>query len=306
MSHVATNWAFAQRGLRPAARVVLLYLADRHNPDHGCFPSQDQLAADCEISRSGLNNILDELVAQGLIRRVRRVNPETRKQMSTRYILGFEEEFAQEPCPENGHGLPEKPCPKNPESRVQNLDTNPVKEPVNTTTDFPAKPVSLADRCLSACGPGLSEHSRQVIRQTDHLLQHWLDGGADLDADILPVLQERTASPSGRVIRTWAYFSQAVMARQTRREAQAERLRQKAEKQPGFSRSPESETGVAPASGAGCRSAEARTDRVAWLAERVREKARLPLSSMVSNTERDEMLRRGLVDEAQLRAVQIY
>jgi DNA-binding MarR family transcriptional regulator len=61
MSHKATNWAFQQRGLKPAERVVLLCLADRHNPDHGCFPSQEQLAADCEMSRSGLNVHLDAL-----------------------------------------------------------------------------------------------------------------------------------------------------------------------------------------------------------------------------------------------------
>jgi hypothetical protein len=31
--------------LMPATKLVLWHLCDRHNPDFGCFPSQDQLAA---------------------------------------------------------------------------------------------------------------------------------------------------------------------------------------------------------------------------------------------------------------------
>ena len=46
MSHKATNWAIQQRGLSPVTKLVLWYLCDRHTPDFGCYPSQDQLAAD--------------------------------------------------------------------------------------------------------------------------------------------------------------------------------------------------------------------------------------------------------------------
>lgn len=107
MSHAATNWAIQQRGLKPTTRIVLWHLCDRFNPDHGCFPSQARLAHDCEISRSTLNAHLDHLEAAGLVRRVPRVHPVTRRQMPTRYILGFEPGFAPDdptPCPETGHG----------------------------------------------------------------------------------------------------------------------------------------------------------------------------------------------------------
>lgn len=285
MSHQATNWAFQQRGLKPAARVVLLYLADRHNPDYGCFPSQDQLAADCEMSRSGLNNILENLVQMGLIRRERRINPKTRKQMSTRYILGFEPEFPQEPCPENGHGNDPEPCPKNGDSRVQNLDTNPVREPVSTTTDFPAETANPADRCVDACGPGLSATSRRVIRETDSVVLDWIESGADLEQDILPVLRDRTAEPRPRTIRTWDYFTQAVRSRQSRREAQVARL-QNAENQHVAASAPDSDTLVRLA---------------AW----INSGARVP-PSVVNNTQRDMLLARGLVTPARLRDLQIY
>ncbi|MFN3953373.1 MAG: helix-turn-helix domain-containing protein [Pararhodobacter sp.] len=107
MSHAATNWAIQQRGLKPTTKIVLWHLCDRFNPDYGCFPSQQQLAYDCEISRSTLNEHLAALEAAGLVRRIQRLHPGTKRQMPTRYILAFEPGFtlhAPEPCPETGHG----------------------------------------------------------------------------------------------------------------------------------------------------------------------------------------------------------
>ena len=169
MSHKATLWAIEQRGLKPTTKIVLWHLCDRFNPDFGCFPSQARLAHDCEISRSTLNDHLDRLEAAKLLRRVPRVDPVTKRQMPTRYILRFEDEGAPhdtEPCPESGHGNcpltvggdvapdtgdfvdpsqeigngnPPKavsgfcpnPCPENAESRVRNPDTNLVREPLS-------------------------------------------------------------------------------------------------------------------------------------------------------------------------------
>ena len=108
MSHDATNWAIQQRGLKPTTKIVLWHLCNRHNPDYGCFPSQNRLAYDSEISRSTLNDHLGHLEAEGLLRRVPRIDPVTKRQMPTRYILGFEKGFAPHdpnPCPEFGHGF---------------------------------------------------------------------------------------------------------------------------------------------------------------------------------------------------------
>ena len=179
MSHKATVWALDQRSIKGTTKIVLWHLCDRYNPEHGCFPSQELLAYDCQVSRSGLNNHLGHLERCGLMRRERRIDPITKRQMSTRYILGFEEGFtpvpkvataenradsaswAEKPCPEFGHGPCDKemspnndlactsaekpcpefahgavskkqadPCPENDPSRVQNLDTNLVREPL--------------------------------------------------------------------------------------------------------------------------------------------------------------------------------
>jgi hypothetical protein len=108
MSHDATNWAIKQRGLKPTTKIVLWHLCDRFNPDYGCFPSQVRLAHDCEISRSTLNDHIGQLEAGGLLRRVPRIDPVTKRQLPTRYILGFEPGFTPVdvvPCPETGHGF---------------------------------------------------------------------------------------------------------------------------------------------------------------------------------------------------------
>lgn len=151
MSHVATNWAIQQRGLKPAAKLVLLQLADCHNKHTGdCYPSQARLAYDCEMSRATVNRHLDKLEADGLIKRLKRFNPQTRKQESTLYILAINGPISDATAIEgDGKTVSQtetrpvsqkspNPCLKNGESRVSKCDTNlgkePGKEPCNAVT----------------------------------------------------------------------------------------------------------------------------------------------------------------------------
>ena len=127
MSHDATNWAIKQRGLKPTTKIVLWHLCDRFNPDYGCFPSQARLAHDCEISRSTLNDHIGQLETVGLLRRVPRIDPATKRQLPTRYILGFEPGFTPVdvvPCPETGHGF--SPIDFNAEAATQIYPADPV------------------------------------------------------------------------------------------------------------------------------------------------------------------------------------
>lgn len=142
MSHHATNWAIQQRGLKPAAKIVLWHLADCHNPSQGCFPSQEYLAFHCEMSRSTVNLQLEKLEKSGLIKRISARDEKTRKQLPTRYILGCEsiqkdgETVSENRTRNEPKTVSEKceiPCPKNDESRVRKSDSNPVREPVKET-----------------------------------------------------------------------------------------------------------------------------------------------------------------------------
>ncbi len=111
MSDQATDLAIQQRGLHPAAKLGLWHLCNRHTLRSGCFPSQDQLTADTEISRASLNTQLRRLEAAGLIRRQRRTGRGPKQWKSTRYILGFEADFPQKPSPDSGRKSGQKPSP---------------------------------------------------------------------------------------------------------------------------------------------------------------------------------------------------
>ena len=153
MSHKATVWAIQQRGLKPATKIVLWFLCDRHNPDFGCFPTQARLADDAEMSISALNEHLAKLQELRLIHRVRAQDPHTHKRLATRYILGFEDGFPPEPTPETGDGFagteeeqggdptPDsghgaisgfsvKPSPDFAQSHLRNPEINLVREPL--------------------------------------------------------------------------------------------------------------------------------------------------------------------------------
>ena len=154
MSHKATVWAIQQSGLKPATKIVLWFLCDRHNPDFGCFPTQARLADDAEMSISALNEHLARLQELRLIHRVRAQDPHTHKRLTTRYILGFEEGFPLEPTPETGDGFagtdeeqtvkpsPDsghgaisgfsaKPSPDFAQSHLRNPEINLVREPLS-------------------------------------------------------------------------------------------------------------------------------------------------------------------------------
>ncbi|MEM9014070.1 MAG: helix-turn-helix domain-containing protein [Pseudomonadota bacterium] len=226
MSHRATNWAVEAckgRGLKPGAKLVLWHLADRHNPDHGCFVSQSRLADDCEMSRSALNDNLDRLEEAGLIRRIVNWDPLTKRQKSTDYYFPFQPEFgdgnagetdaaSQEsrvqnpdtgPISKNDKavsGKSQKPCPENGKSRVRNPDTNPVREPLSK----PAR--ARGDAARNRASPPDAEAGRperpiekRIMRQAE-LVMRWLcDGG----------VERLRALPAGLSIRFDVYHEEA-------------------------------------------------------------------------------------------------
>lgn len=138
MSHRATNWAIEQRGLKPATKIVLWYLADCHNRHTSrCDPSQERIAEQCEMSRATVNRHLAELETRGLIRRAKRVDGTTRKQLSTSYELALD--FANEGAETTSAASQNEtravsqndaePCLNLDDSRVSKCDTNLGKEP---------------------------------------------------------------------------------------------------------------------------------------------------------------------------------
>ena len=68
MSHYMTALAMKQKGLKPAAKIVLYWLADHHNGETGrCFPSLARLSEVCEMSKRSIQDQITALEKAGLI-----------------------------------------------------------------------------------------------------------------------------------------------------------------------------------------------------------------------------------------------
>jgi hypothetical protein len=141
-----------QRGLKPATKIVLWFLCDRHNPDFGCFPTQARLAEDAEMSISALNDHLATLEGLGLNRHIRTHDPHSHRRLPTCYAMAFEPGFLQKPAAESGNGFveiveengtpspelpdgaisgfPGCPSPDFPESHLRFLEHNLAREPL--------------------------------------------------------------------------------------------------------------------------------------------------------------------------------
>lgn len=315
MSHRATNWAIQQRGLKPATKIVLWFLCDRHNPDFGCFPTQARLADDAEMSVSALNEHLARLEDLRLIHRVRTHDPRTHKRQATRYILGFEDGFPQEPPPETGDGFdgterepdddptPEsghgaisgfsaKPSPDFAESHLRNPETKlvrePLSKPVKEEEDAQARDSDF-DRffaeLLSALGldPAALPGWWQGWPAQLHV-RRWCD---DLRLTEDRILEVATASrrthpnpPDG------PKALDRVMERAARQDAQAASTKQGSTSR----RRRESDPTPLPSM----------DDRAAFYAGLVNSDSFLP-ANMISNSIRDAMLARGLVTPERLR-----
>jgi hypothetical protein len=315
MSHRATIWAIQQRGLKPATKIVLWFLCDRHNPDFGCFPTQARLADDAEMSISSLNEHLARLQELRLIHRVRTHDPRTHKRQATRYILGFEEGFPQEPTPETGDGFdgteeeqvddpsPEsghgndpgaisgfsaKPSPDFAESHLRNPETNLVREPLSK----PVKEEEGAQACAAISDQVFGELLDALGLDPAALpgwwqgwpprlhVQRWRDELGLTEAEIIATAeasrQDHPEPPDGPKA-----LDRAMQRAAQRKIEDAGRKRRKPKAMP---------TPAAPPI----------TDLPAFYAEMVNSDRYLPVSA-ISNTMRDAMLARGLVTAERLR-----
>ncbi len=87
MSHYMTALAMKQRGLKPATKIVLYWLADHHNGETGdCFPSHKRLADLCECSDRDVRRQIKKLVDLGLVS-VQTRNRDNGSQASNAYVL---------------------------------------------------------------------------------------------------------------------------------------------------------------------------------------------------------------------------
>lgn len=115
MSHYMTALAMKQKGLKPAAKIVLYWLADHHNETTGdCFPSIARIAQLADMSRRSVENQIAKLEQLGLVVRSERYRDIGGK-TSNHYTLHMQESDAQNL---------RRVCAKSAQGDAQNLRMN--------------------------------------------------------------------------------------------------------------------------------------------------------------------------------------
>lgn len=301
MSVQAVSWALEAPVTDSIQKFVLVALANYADEFGVCWPSQATLTTHCACSVRKVRQCLKELEAGGYIRRFERRRSNGSRRSDVVLLIGFS---ARKPLAEaddhpvlplldvgaggaaettNRHDVPPDNRHAVPGDPARRAGLEPSLEPKETTTARVAPDPWLA-RCLDAVGSAAVD--RAALERSHELLGLWRRDGYDLDADVLPVLRERTATPRGpgQLITSWAYFREPLRKRAEQRKRQAAAACQSAKKK-GAPAAP------APPDG------QAVLERLAaWI-----NSGRHVPPSAVNNTQRDALLRAGLVTPARLR-----
>ena len=117
---------------KPSAKLVLLKLADNANDKGECWPSFQNIADVCEMSRRSVIDQIEHLIGLGLISKTERKGPKGNS--SNLYILTLGGEKSAPPPSENSALGGEKSAPPPSEnSAPESVRSESVKEPEKTT-----------------------------------------------------------------------------------------------------------------------------------------------------------------------------
>ena len=106
MSGMALIWAANVKGLKPAAKIMLIQLADFHNKETGqCNPSAQRLADECEMGRATLFRHMTTLEDCGLVTRHARGDGDGGRG-SNQYELHLDITLGPSARPKGGAGSP--------------------------------------------------------------------------------------------------------------------------------------------------------------------------------------------------------
>ena len=163
----------------PASKMVLLKLADNANDKGECWPSYENIAEVCEMSRRSAINHVEKLIEQGLLRKVERKGPKGNS--SNQYFLTLGGEKSAPHPSENSALGGEKSAPHPSEnSAPESVSSESVKEPEKTKKLSPEQTIVdlynriLANKSNPVSLPGvkvITEKRTRVIRKFWNLIE---------------------------------------------------------------------------------------------------------------------------------------
>ncbi|MBW7057523.1 helix-turn-helix domain-containing protein [Paracoccus bogoriensis] len=233
MSVQAITWALDYPVHSVTEKVILLVLANYANEYGVSWPSQKTLADQTALGERTVRRVLAAMDARGVIRRIARRRGNGSRQSDMILLAAFE---ARKPAPPGMIDGEEEPGEPGPSRQPANGDNRPDLPPANRP-QWPHPPVTVAAldtskirkdsalrdhplphlACLAVAGPGLDRSESGPLALSAQEIDRWLEAGCDLIADILPVIAAKTATARSEPIRSWAYFTAAIIARRDRR-----------------------------------------------------------------------------------------
>lgn len=200
MSIQAVAWAIDQKAGSAAGKVVLLCLANYADEDGKCWPSQETIAAETELSERSVREWLQKLEEAGLLTRTKRRRDDGYR-ASDLIHLAFKNQPAKSAGKTNSH---RQLTPTLPEPVAAPTSFEPSKEPSAAAREkFDLE--SLTDRLVEAAGEKIQPHGAIVLAPILGLI----DAGCDLETDILPTIRARAAKMT-RPAGSWSYFVAAI------------------------------------------------------------------------------------------------
>ena len=234
MSVQAITWALDYPARSVTEKVILLVLANYANEFGISWPSQRTLAEQTALGERTVRRVLMAMDGRGVIRRIARRRGNGSRQSDMILLSAF---AGRKPAPPGMLDDEEEPGDPGPSDQPANGDIRPDLPPDNRPR-WPHPPVTVAAldtsktrkdsamrntadaylACLAMAGPGLERSESGPLALSRPEIDRWLAAGCDLLADILPVIAAKTAAPRPEPIRSWAYFTAAVLAAKARRE----------------------------------------------------------------------------------------
>ena len=234
MSVQAITWALDYRVRNVTEKAILLVLANYANEYGISWPSQRTLADQSACSERTIRRTLGHLESRGVIRRIARRRENGSRQSD---LILLETFGGRKPAPPDLIDPLGKAPMEAPTDQAAKLARRPIKRPEfpgGKRTESPHPPdtesaldtslirqdsAQLAAACFAVAGPGLDRRDTAPLGLSAIEITRWIEAGADLAADVLPVIAAKTAALRQHPIRSWAYFTPAVLEAMARRQA---------------------------------------------------------------------------------------
>jgi hypothetical protein len=202
MSVEAIKWAFDFDAKNSSEKAILLALANYADGEGRCFPGQESLAKKAACSDRTVRTVLADLEERGVIVREERRRDDGYRTSDNILIVPLST------SPENSSGRKEphrKISSTSPENSSGPTSFEPPVELPAAAARGKSDLDGLTDKLLEAVGDKIQPHGAIVLAPILGLL----DGGCDLETDILPTIRARAAKMT-RPAGSWSYFVAAI------------------------------------------------------------------------------------------------